>query len=520
MQKKRNSATIALLLVLALAFPASSQSLAALAGAQSGGKRSANADQQQQAGTEPNSPCGPPENPKDKNEHNLDARGSKSVFDISHAKHEQARIIIRNKNPFAYDYTVTVKTERVAEPALGAFLPLLSDFIGGQIKPSDEVTKKAAADKADLAAKARRDRANLARAAPLPPNCTEASELQFERLADDEAGLVADQEGLKQRLDRMSNDRKAIEKDYKEGKNNLENPQAECKFLQKAAKELADKLRAYQIDTKFGQDVADLKIAAKVQERAIRQFQRSYPQCHTETVDVFAAHASTVADTVTDKYSKDYDEIVSGKKTLDEARNTISTILSAPDAFTEVIKIGPFREPTDVSIKVERKLKKPDAKAETVVDAKANFGGGPRFALAGGLVFTNLQKQEFQRVQPAGGGTPILGLKENSNKRLAPLVMLHSRLYAFPRYVDAFHLSVGVTAKNDNKGTDIEYLFGPSLSFAEERLFITAGAYAGKQQRLEGGFQLGSALPTSVSEIPVRKEYHWKFGFAITYKIK
>jgi hypothetical protein len=79
------------------------------------------------------------------------------------------------------------------------------------------------------------------------------------------------------------------------------------------------------------------------------------------------------------------------------------------------------------------------------------------------------------------------------------------------------YVSLGITSKNDKQCTDVEYLVGPSLGLLEHRLFFTAGAYAGKKQALEGNLYPGAPVPSSLAEIPVRKDWRWSIGFAISY---
>ena len=153
--------------------------------------------------------------------------------------------------------------------------------------------------------------------------------------------------------------------------------------------------------------------------------------------------------------------------------------------------------------------------------------GNRRFELSGGLVYSSLERREFQPVlgfarNQAGELTDgqtltkVVGVKENSEHRITPLVMLNTRLTNNPRYNLFF--SLGITGKRDNAGTDIEYLLGPSFNLFSNNLFFTAGTYAGKQQRLAGDLFLNAKLPDNQSDIPVMKEFHWKPGFAITYR--
>ena len=159
-----------------------------------------------------------------------------------------------------------------------------------------------------------------------------------------------------------------------------------------------------------------------------------------------------------------------------------------------------------------------------------SFGAGPRFVLAGGIVVSPLAQITFSTsANPAasGSGTTvpanIVVNQQKSSTRILPIGMLHGRLWDqlppkswmsyFPNY-----LSFGVTAKSsDNKGTNIEYLFGPSWAFAERQLFLTAGAYAGQQQRLGGSLSVGQATSLSAANLPISQTTIWKAGFAITW---
>ncbi len=155
--------------------------------------------------------------------------------------------------------------------------------------------------------------------------------------------------------------------------------------------------------------------------------------------------------------------------------------------------------------------------------------GARRFEISAGMMFSSLDRKEFQTVQgyprneqgeiidPATGNptndrdlTKIVGVSEQSSRRFAPLAMLHYRL-PFSRNIFA---SVGFTGKRDDYGVDLEYLIGPSVLY--KNMFLTFGGYAGKQQRLAGDLFEGSPID---GDIPVRKNYKWGFGFSFTYKI-
>jgi hypothetical protein len=141
-------------------------------------------------------------------------------------------------------------------------------------------------------------------------------------------------------------------------------------------------------------------------------------------------------------------------------------------------------------------------------------------------VISPLQQVSFSTTATAGGSGPTANTiiqQQNSGTRILPIAVLHARYwdqlppknwYSFiPNY-----FSAGVTDKSsDNKGTNIEYLFGPSWAFAERQIFITAGAYAGQQQRLANSLTVGSTTSLSSANLPITQTTIWKAGFAITW---
>jgi hypothetical protein len=94
--------------------------------------------------------------------------------------------------------------------------------------------------------------------------------------------------------------------------------------------------------------------------------------------------------------------------------------------------------------------------------------------------------------------------------------MLSTRLTKFRNY--NLYFSLGITAKRADSSTNVEYLLGPSASFLNNQLLFTAGAYAGRQQRLGGDIFINEKLPQGGS-ITIQQEYTFKPGFAFTYRI-
>lgn len=115
--------------------------------------------------------------------------------------------------------------------------------------------------------------------------------------------------------------------------------------------------------------------------------------------------------------------------------------------------------------------------------------------------------------------TTVVGLVDNSERRIGPMLMLTNRLTNRPD--NNLFFSVGITGTADSTGTNIEYLFGPSLNVLDRRVFLTYGLYGGRVQRLNEDPFFGLKVPDSTTaDKLVRKDFIWKSGFGITYKIR
>lgn len=151
--------------------------------------------------------------------------------------------------------------------------------------------------------------------------------------------------------------------------------------------------------------------------------------------------------------------------------------------------------------------------------------GRPRFLLSGGLVYSPMKRRNFQPVtgfardangNPTGDGTDnVIGLEEDSPRRLLPMVNLNTRLHSFsPTTV---YFSLGVTAKHDSN-VDIEYLLGPSVSLLNERAVFTFGGYLGRVQNLVPDVKLGDKIPDNIGDAKLfTKRYSFKPGFSFSW---
>jgi hypothetical protein len=151
--------------------------------------------------------------------------------------------------------------------------------------------------------------------------------------------------------------------------------------------------------------------------------------------------------------------------------------------------------------------------------AELEFGSSV-FSVSGGIGISPLKKREFQPVPMSGemstSKNMMVGFKENSNVRVLPMLLLNIR-----ETENGFlHGTIGITAKRDNDSIDVEYLLGQSVRFYQRKIFLTVGAYIGRQQTLAGDLKVGSALPEGITAVPIRKKFEAHIGFALSFKIK
>lgn len=459
-----------------------------------------------------------PSTPASDKDYVVDLASREQTGPTKHQKGDRIRIIVLNKNPFRYEYRKTIDVTPVAEPALTSFLGLLGPFVKSQIPDQAKTTTEV----------------NKSGFAAFPPQCGDAH-AAFEALSATRDDLRTQRDALNKQFDEQIEPQfKQVQRQYNDALNVLHRDNAKCELLCSTASGLLAVLQGYSPDlSKYEASIAVFRADALGQLARIQRFrQAGYPpecipaQELSDMADLARFYSTTVADAFADNLKK----VKDAKKTFDEMVATITKVFSTPGAFYQVHTVGDYDLPTNVNFKVEtRDLTIKDNKDFVkIAEAKLNFGGGPRFALSGGIVFSPLEKPEFDRIQGFARDrigniigteiTNIVGLKENSRTRIAPLVILHGIM---KKYKDVgVHASLGLTGSVDSLGGNVEFLVGPSLSFLEDRMFFTAGGYAGRQQRLEGNLFLGAPVPTTLTTIPVRKDYAWNWGFAISYKIK
>lgn len=420
---------------------------------------------------------------------------------------ERARIIITDKNPFLYEYRVTLKNIPIAEPAIAAFFGRFPLF-------ADEVKAKAESG----------ERAETA--APSCPTLNIVTQVEAQ-LSQEESSTNANSLRNFYLTQKRTYDATAAQ--FKQAQDVLYSPNTSCPVLCTTATNIRTVLQSYQPPLQqLSERIAEFKANATFLRARVNSLQQgpALPGACADELDRLR-RLSIAYVAIAEDFEKGLTTITNGKKTFDAAVKSINDVFANPNAFYQVYTRGPFGTPTDVEITVERRNLREDGAtfAKVGETETVNFGGGPRFALSGGVVAAPFETVTYKRV-PAivdGRTTTIIGTENGSNSRILPILMLHGRIFDTPRlgFINGVHLSLGITAKPNDEGTNVEYLVGPSVSFIEERLFFTVGGYAGRRQQLEGNLAPGQELPKEFTEdIPVNNRLTWKPGFALTYKFK
>lgn len=451
-------------------------------------------------------------------------------------RNERAVIVVDNKNPYLYTYRLTLQATPVAEPALDAFVPLIVGSLG-EFKP------KAAAGGASFTT-----------AIGQEDICKPAKE-KVRSLIGDAETAVNEMSAASGTIQDQRNKSRSLTDAYNAARLPLFTPNQTRPNLYLASKNFILAVDG-MIGSPNGVDRATLDATGAELERLTRLGNRlksrveaireAHPNCldkdnegaliSEQLRQVAEAADELLADAA--RYEKSLNEIRTDLNKVIEGRDKVLRVLCDPNAFFSESVVGGFEETNDVDIQLEVTPRQGVTEAQALPNspfkAKFTFGNAPFFSISGGLIFSPLRKREYIRVQgferDAQGTqvlvdgkpnlTTVIGLKENSPTRIIPAIFLNGLLTERRTgFIDGVHLTLGITAKNDNKGTDVEFLVGPSLSMLERRMFFTFGGYAGKQQKLAGNLFEGLALPTDVSEIPVEKNYRWGAGFALSYRI-
>lgn len=469
----------------------------------------------------------------------IDARsGAPLTADRSFKMRDPRRIVVINKNPFRFQYALKIEEQVVQEPALAAFLKL--PIFAGLI---DAIEPKPSA-------------APLPRKKPptdlTPADAQECDETWFLKLNEAQEllpELAALAEEARTTLNDAAQKVNAGKAAWDQQRPRLMSSALECSELRSSAETLSGAIDFTALsplleNSKSKTDAlrggADFLLGRLAfLEAQLAVLRRESPRCYPapdldDSLNVLKL-AANGAIREAEALAETRNKVAELSALLARVKEDVARVLAQPDAFFSVGWVGGYSTPTDVTVTLSRKDTVPDDAA--FVDFQPvvlNFGGGPRFVLAAGVAFADLGVQEYERIQGFerdlsgnlvldDNGDPrlatVVGLREDSDSRAAPLLILHCRLSNTSPW-ERWYFSLGLTSHEDNEGADVEVLVGPSYAIANDQFFVTLGAYYGQVQELRGDLFLGAPVPETVTELPVSKDREWAVAVAFSIKIR
>ena len=459
----------------------------------------------------------------------IDARTGRIEGPREAKRSDTVAIRLNDKNPFLYRYEMQVAESVVQEAALAAFLAQLSPLISGVVVPPAGV-KPTLERGADGRPQLTCDAADKAL-----PVLTDLLD-RYQQLVTS-AGTAQGEVAVLEKGQQASRDA------YQKYHPILTNSASACSELCDAASKLQAALDSYLLAAERPQTgfdratarVVSVEVESKGIMGGIDEYRKTFPACQpydmgrnvlldirasTETI-LLGPAASTRARV--ESLRADAAKLQTGKELVDRG-------LATPQNFAHSRLIGPFSRSTDVTITVNR-INAADAEGKSkaeIAKHEISFGGGPRFGLSGGVVYSWLRTQEFQQVRGIELNrkreevnpqtlTTIVGLAQDSSRRVLPMLLLHTRVL---RNAQWLHGTFGISAKKDSEGVNVEYIVGPSLSVIDNRVFLTPGLYYGRRYALGGDLYVGAPIPADLTSIPVRKEYDKAFALTVTFRVR
>ncbi|MCP3959413.1 MAG: hypothetical protein GY719_16305 [bacterium] len=448
---------------------------------------------------------------------------------------DQIRILLFNRNPLR-DYDVEIKAVPLPEPAL-ELAGTIFEGVAGIIKKDPEAGKKVAPAgvPAPAAGRAALTCDQLVSQAAAKSDIDNKKDAVVAALAE----LRANFTGYETKIKKAAEDSKAKEAAL--------HAKAECLLLVSSFSQYkaalnwpAVKAARTAVDAK-AKELGDGTKTGLVKElmdgRAVFNGERT-AGCKAEfdeaekPVKAALALARGMQGDVADGLKKHEPT----QKALNANDQKMTKLLADTSKFHMTRVVGPYLDPTEVTLTAKSK-KSGDKTFPGTPDATAvfSFGGRARFAISVGVAFSSLEGPEYDDItrfelEPSGmrvlddDGEPklgrVLGLVDDSENRVAPLLMLHTRFAEGKGVFSAYHVSLGLTARVGTASSAVEYLVGVSASLAEERFFITLGGYYGRVETIDEGFWVGALLPSEITELPVRDDREWAPGISLSYKIK
>lgn len=438
----------------------------------------------------------------------IDARTGAGRGRTRNGQHQQVRVVVINQNPYLFDYRLAIEQAAVPGPSIGDFLGLF----GVKFDPPDPKAATKPVQEPEAAD-------------VLPCPSAKALEHGTDRLIDSVQRASGEWQKLQGPFDTAIKAHEIAAKVF-------DDANATCGVLQTASAGFLSELEKFEFKPGPAKSALQtLNAEAVLQDNLIAKVANEQGgSCKQQVEGARLALAGATAEA--GKLQQNLAAAQDASKRLQAVQTGVQNTLATPGAFTQTAWISDVDNPTDVTITLSRRARKQDAAFADVTTRKLNFGGRALFAVSGGWSLGWVRRVEFGPVDgqardrngiPAGDSTqaiPIAEEIESSLPRSGPALLGHVRLVPMDRWLSGIHLTLGLSPQSDGDATRAEIFFGPSVSFADEMVFLSVTAYRGWQQTLEGTYYPGKALPPGSSTVPTGTDEEWGVGLSISFRIR
>ncbi|HEX2833235.1 MAG TPA: hypothetical protein VHW00_09480 [Thermoanaerobaculia bacterium] len=435
----------------------------------------------------------------------IDARnGEPDVTRTEFALRDRISVCVVNKNPFRDEYKLGIQATEVREPAIAAFLAFAK--ISTTSAPTDPTPATPPTPASTPSG-----------SSSGPPSATSSTPEICGTLATNHLDLQKIMTPLKTGIEGQIKLHDAFTASLEPLQSQESDTEQLCRDAQKAIGAAA----AFNPDPdSLKKQLKDLEDAIDAQSEGLDD--KNVKKCDAAKVAEYKARLKAAKELYAWADQK-RDELKTAKKEADALASAITETLQERDNFWECRYVGPFRVPTDVVITLQRKpLAAKDAAFKEIAKIDLNWGGGQRFFMAGGIASSFADRTRYAIIdgQVSGETKKMVGVEEDSAGRVSAAVLLHGIIIRPSKgFLDGVGLALGVGAAGSDDA-NIEFFTGLTASFANDNLFLTAGAFRGSDEKLADGYKVDDVVPDTLTALPTIERHSWTFGMALTFRIR
>jgi hypothetical protein len=469
----------------------------------------------------------------------IDANTGKILEGNTHVSEDtRVKVAFVNKNPFKYDYNFELIPKDIGGATVVSFLglipglPAIPGVFGGTIEPAiTEAALKAGVDRADSAARER----NAARAlGEDPAQCAEyakkiekvvANGVKIAKVLNEEAEL------LKKTNEEYTKFLKATDKTPKGGSSGARI--REYKALCAPAAAVLPRLQDV-LDVDVDDFSKNLKLDVFTAQVTVLEAELNESGCDDIKKNLYVQviaglkQAAATYKTRLDEFKK---VATDTQKVIEPAAKIIKAALGSSTSFAEAAYAPTLGDATRVSVSISRKnLREANPKEEKIAASSAIEIGEPRVVLSGGVGFSTINERKIIRQQslvPDANGAMVLGnrfgFENRSQFRPSGIILINGLLKRFSLFGNekaTLAISGGLVFSNRNDGLATEFIGGPSLGLANNKVFLTFGFHAARVEELSGGFKIGDPVPADLTDpLPLQKNWRNGLMFGLTFKV-